>query len=78
MELPPPFLRSVALDGVHLAEAGCAPWQIKISPAASQSGDDNTGIAALGVHDPFHVIDNPLTGQAVGCGDQVLVAWVVP
>jgi hypothetical protein len=73
-----PLLRRVAFEGVHLAEAGCAPWQFKIFPVAPQSRDGDTGRAALGVHDPFHVIDNTLAGRAVGSGDQVLVARVFP
>jgi hypothetical protein len=74
----PPFLRYVAFEGIHLAEAGCAPWQFKIFPVAPQSRDDDTGRAAFGVHDSFHVIDNALTGRAVGSGDQILVARVFP
>ena len=68
----------MAFERVHLAEAGCAPWQIKIFPAAPQSRDDDAGRAAFGVHDPFHVIDDALTGRAVGSGDQILVARVFP
>jgi hypothetical protein len=30
------------------------------------------------MYDPFHVIDNALTGRAVGSGDQILVARVFP
>ena len=73
-----PFLRCVAFEGIHLAEAGCTPWQIKFFPVAPQSRDDDAGRAALGVHDPFHVIDNALTGRAVGSGDEILVARVFP
>ena len=78
MLFSPSFLWIVAFEGFHLAEPGCAPWQIKIFPVAPQSRDDDAGRAALGVHDPFHVIDNALTGRAVGSGDEILVARVFP
>ena len=68
----------MAFVGIHLAEAGCTPWQIKIFPVAPQSRDVDAGRAASGVHDAFHVIDNALTGKAVGSGDQILVARVFP
>ena len=46
--LAPAFLRCVALERVHLAEAGGVPWNFLRSPEHAHSGEVEALVAVLG------------------------------